>query len=173
MTLMELQRRMAAAVMSPLTGSGDIASRTTAGRPMRVEAAALIKPNDRLTSYQRLEIYNRQYWYRVLDSLHDDFPGLCAILGADAFRRLCKAYLTDCPSQSFTLRNLGSSLESWVRDHPEFCTNNIPLALDMIQLEWAHIEAFDNTGVKPIGPDGLRELGPGLRLALQPYINAS
>ena len=27
-----------------------------------------------------LEIYNRQYWFRVLDCLYDDYPGLRAIL---------------------------------------------------------------------------------------------
>ncbi len=27
-----------------------------------------IKPNDRLTSFERLEIYNRHYWFRVLSA---------------------------------------------------------------------------------------------------------
>jgi hypothetical protein len=38
-------------------------------------AAEFIKPNDRLSSFERLEIYNRQYWFRVLDCLYDDYPG--------------------------------------------------------------------------------------------------
>ena len=38
-------------------------------------AAAFIKPNDRLSSFERLEIYNCQYWFRVLDCLYDDYPG--------------------------------------------------------------------------------------------------
>lgn len=171
LTLMELQKRVATAVMSPLTQADEIASRTVDGQPMRALATELIKPNDRLTSLERLGIYNRQYWFRVLDSLYEDFPGLCAILGPDAFHRLCRAYLTDCPSQSFTLRNLGARLDSWLRDHPEFGGKNLTLARDMIHLEWAHIEAFDNSALSPIGPDDLRELGPHLRLTLQPYIS--
>src|SRR5262249_48813824 len=118
-----------------------------------------------------LEIYNRQYWYRILDSLYEDFPGLCAILGTRAFQRLSKAYLTDCPSESFTLRNLGAQLERWLGDHPEFAGADLDAALDMVRLEWADIEAFDKGGEDVIGPEDLLELGPDLRLGLQPYLS--
>jgi hypothetical protein len=156
--LLDLQRRVAGAVMSPFHAS--------------VSAAAkeLVKPNDRLTSTERLNIYHRQYWYRILDSFNEDFPGLRAILGERAFQRLANAYLADCPSQSFTLRNLGSGLESWFTGHAEFAGKNVALALDMIRLEWAHIEAFDNAERKAIGPEDLLELGPDLVFALQPHI---
>ena len=79
MKLLELQRRMAADLMQPLTKSDHVAPKTAAG---------YIKPNDRLTSRERLEIYSRSYWYRILDSLWEDFPGLRAILGQRAFDRL-------------------------------------------------------------------------------------
>ncbi len=77
---------------------------------------------------------------------------------------------TDCPSQSFTLRNLGSRLEAWLTEHPEFAGKHFALALDMIRLEWAHIEAFDGAERKALGPEDLLELGPDLALALQPHI---
>jgi hypothetical protein len=158
-SLLEFQRRVAGAVMSPLTAS------------IGAEAKQLVKPNDRLTASERLNIYHRQYWYRILDSFNEDFPGLCSILGDRAFNRLSRAYLTDCPSRSFTLRNLGSSLETWLTEHPEFAGRQLALALDMIRLEWAHIQAFDNAERKALGPEDLLELGPELRLALQPYIS--
>ncbi|MGP0076489.1 MAG: putative DNA-binding domain-containing protein [Bryobacteraceae bacterium] len=156
--LMDFQRRIAGAVMSPLNAS------------ISTEAKDLVKPNDRLTSPERLAIYHRQYWYRILDSFSEDFPGLCAVLGERAFQRLSHAYLADCPSQSFTLRNLGSRLEAWLAGHPEFAGKNLALALDMVRLEWAHIEAFDNAERKPLGPEDLLELGPELSIALQPHI---
>lgn len=156
--LLDFQRRVAGAVMSPLNAS------------ISAVAGQLVKPNDRLTSTERLNIYHRQYWYRILDSFNEDFPGLCAILGERAFQRLSRAYLTDCPSQSFTLRNLGSRLEAWLTEHPEFAGRHLAPALDMIRLEWAHIEAFDHAERKALGPEDLLELGPELRLALQPYV---
>ena len=75
------------------------------------KAADYIAPNDRLTSHERLEIYSRSYWYRILDSLYDDFPGLRAIIGDEAFHKLSRAYLAAHPSRSFTMRNLGHALE--------------------------------------------------------------
>ncbi len=157
-SLLELQRRVAAAVMSPINA------------PVSAEANALVKPNDRLTATERLNIYHRQYWYRILDSFNEDFPGLCAIVGERAFQRLARAYLADCPSQSFTLRNLGSRLDNWLAGHPEFAGSNLALALDMIRLEWAHIEVFDNAERKALGPEDLLDLGPDLAIALQPHI---
>jgi hypothetical protein len=158
MNLLELQRRVAGAVMSPLKAS------------VCAAANELVKPNDRLTSTERLNIYHRQYWYRILDSFSEDFPGLRAVLGERAYERLAKAYLTDCPSQTFTLRNLGSRLDSWLTERPEFAGKKVGLALDMIRLEWAYIETFDSPERKVLGPEDLLELGPEMAIALQPYI---
>jgi len=161
MTLLQLQRRMAHAIMQPLTSSDRIALEADAG---------FIKPNDRLASVERLEIYSRSYWFRVMDSLYDDFPGLRAVLGRRAFHRLSRAYLADCPSRSFTLRNLGSRLEEWLQRNPQYSGNRHRLSLDMVRLEWAHIEAFDNAAEKVLGHEDLLELGPGFRAGLQPCV---
>src|SRR5260370_27923397 len=139
MTLLEVQRRMARAIMQPLTGADRIAPRTD---------ARYVKPNDRLSPRERLQIYSRSYWFRVLDSLYDDFPGLRAVLGQGAFHRLSRAYLADRPSRSFTLRNLGSRLAQWLQSNPRYAGSRRALALDMVRLEWAHIEAFDNAAEK-------------------------
>jgi hypothetical protein len=136
---------------------------------MRIEANDLIKSNG-LTSLERLEIYSRSYWFRILDSLYEDFPGLRALLGGPAFHRLSRAYLADCPSQSFTLRNLGSRLEGWLRRNPRYAGDRHAIALDMVRLEWAHIEAFDSAAEKVLGPEDLLVLDRQFRVALQPYV---
>jgi hypothetical protein len=141
------------------------------GRSMRAVANKIIKPNDRLTSFERLEIYNRQYWFRVLSGFAEDFPGLRAILGTRAFDKVAEAYLKDCPSTSFTMRNIGSKLEPWLRKHPKFASPRQHLALDMVRLEWAEINAFDGKRETPLTPADLAEANPAkLRLGLQPYI---
>jgi len=111
-------------------------------------ATRYIKPNDRLTSFERLEIYNRQYWFRVLGCMAEDFPGLRAILGQWRFDDMCRAYLAERPSRSFTLRNLGARLETWLRRNPKWTRGKQTLALDMVRLEWADIEAFDGNGTQ-------------------------
>ena len=161
MRLLQLQRQMTQSLVRPLAGFDRIAPTTN---------AAFIKANDRLTSQERLEIYCRSYWFRLLDSLYDDFPGLRAVLGQKAFHELSRAYLAACPSQSFTLRNLGSRLEAWLQRNVEYAGKSPVLALDMVRLEWAHIEAFDSAAEKGLGPEDLLELGANFRATLQPYV---
>jgi hypothetical protein len=170
MTLLELQRRMAEAVMLPLTRTDTMQQKTRDGRSMKAEAADFIKPNDRLTSFERLEIYNRQYWFRVISAFEEDFPGLAAVVGQTDFDKLTRAYLADCPSQSFTLRNLGSQLEVWLREHPEYTGERLELALDVVRLEWAYIEAFDNAAERALTLADLGQLGGGSQLSLQPHL---
>jgi len=171
MRLAALQRTMARAVMQPLTADERMQRTAPDGKSMRAYASRFIKPNDRLTAFERLEIYNRQYWFRVLSSMIEDFPGLRAVLGGRRFEAMSKAYLVDCPSRSFTLRNLGASLEAWLRKHPKWAGAKHALAVDIARLEWADIEAFDGKAEPALRPEDLRaDAGANLRLKLQPYL---
>jgi hypothetical protein len=171
MRLAALQRTMARAVMQPLTSDERMQNRAPDGKSMRAYASRFIKPNDRLTSFERLEIYNRQYWFRLLSSMIEDFPGLRAVLGDKRFEAMSKAYLVDCPSQSFTLRNLGSRLEGWLRKHPKWAGRKQALAVDIVRLEWADIDVFDGQAEPALRPEHLQaEAGPKLKLKLQPYL---
>lgn len=168
--LLELQRRVAAAILHPLTRSETMPRRRRNGVSNQREAQELIKPNDRLTSFERLEIYNRQYWFRLYSSFEEDFPGLKAIIGNAKFETLMREYLTDCPSTSFTLRNLGSRLVEWLADRPEYVDPRRELAMDMARLEWAHIEAFDASEEEVLDPDDLAAIDDDSRLRLQPHL---
>ncbi len=59
MNLLEIQHRMLDAVMRPLTNDEQMQPHTRDGRSMHDLAAEFIKPNDRLSSFERLEIFNR------------------------------------------------------------------------------------------------------------------
>jgi hypothetical protein len=171
MRLAALQRTMARAVMQPLTSSEHMQQTAPDGKSMRAYASRFIKPNDRLTSFERLEIYNRQYWFRLLSSMIEDFPGLRAVLGDRRFEAMSKAYLVDCPSRSFTLRNLGARLEGWLRKHPKWAGAKQALAVDIARLEWADIDVFDGKAEPALRPEDLRaDAGAKLKLNLQPYL---
>jgi hypothetical protein len=171
MRLAALQKAVARAVMQPLTRKERMQRVGPGAEKMRAYAARYIKPNDRLSSFERLEIYNRQYWFRILGGMAEDFPGLHAVLGGQRFESMCKAYLTECPSRSFTLRNLGAHLERWLRQNPSWIHDRRVLALDMVRLEWADIEAFDGQAKPPLRSEDLREMEvPNLQLSIQPYV---
>ena len=170
MSLAQLQREMAAAVMMPLTPDEDMRAVAPDGRPMTAVAASYIAPNSRLTPFERLEIYNRQYWFRVLDALAEDFPALRAVVGSRAFEGLSIEYLTAHPSRSFSLRNLGSKLPEWLGGHPQWSGRRQLLALDVAAIEWAFVEAFDNAERTPLTLDRIATLDGGSLLALQPHL---
>lgn len=170
MNLEALQREMAAAVMQPLTASDEMRTRSADGRSMQAVAQSFIAPNSRLTAFERLEIYNRQYWFRVLGALAEDFPALEAVVGAGAFQRLSVAYLTAHPSRSFTLRNLGHSLPEWLAANPAYTGRRHRLAVDVARIEWAFVEAFDSSDRAPLTLEQIATLDANSRLALQPHL---
>ena len=170
MSLIALQRAMAAAVMQPLTADDNMRETAADGRAMAEVAASFIAPNSRLNPFERLEIYNRQYWYRILGALLEDFPGLRAVVGARAFEALSIAYLTAHPSRSFTLRNLGSKLPDWLLANPRYAGRRQHLAVDIARMEWAFVEVFDGAENTPLTLDQIATLDAGSRLSLQPHL---
>ncbi len=170
MSLAQLQRAMAAAIVQPLAAGYAMRATAPDGRPMKDVAASLIAPNSRLTAFERLEIYNRQYWFRVLDALAEDFPALRAIAGGRRFEALAVAYLTAHPSRSFTLRNLGARLPEWLAAHPEAAGPRCRLAVDVARIEWAFVEAFDAAQRAPLDAEEIAALDGDSRLALQPHV---
>ena len=161
-------------ISRPLTAGSRMQRRWTDGRPTSAVAAQIAKPNDRLTSFERLEIYNRMYWFRVLDSLYDDCPGLRAVLGDKKFIALAEAYLVKYPSSSFTLRNLPSRLARFIRAAPRYTRPHTALCHDLARFEWARVEVFDTAAQPVFTPDDLLDIPRArqgkLRLALQPYL---
>ncbi len=85
MTLLDFQRRMAEDVSRPLTTDFAMQSFTSDGSSVSEIATGYVKPNDRLSSFERLEIYNRQYWFRLIAAVSEDYPALNAILGPTRF----------------------------------------------------------------------------------------
>jgi len=170
--LRELQRTALGAIRFPLTRSGRMQSRWTDGRQMKDLVGQFIKPNERLTSIERLEIYNKQYWYRLLDVMWDDYPGLRAILGLAKFEKLRIVYLDRYPSKSYTLRNLGNRLVEFIDEKPELVAPQVEICRDMARFEWAQVLAFDSEARAPFTVDDLLGKDPAkLRVSLQPYLS--
>lgn len=169
-SLLDMQRRMAAAVMEPLTRDETMRKRRRDNVEMSNEASQFIKPSATLSSFERLEIYNRQYWFRLYDSFEDDFAGLKAVLGRTRFDRLMRAYIADRPSTSYTLRDLGSGLVDWLAQNESFTGSDSVLVKDVVRLEWAHIEAYDG-GEYPV-PDAefMASISAETRIGLQPHV---
>ena len=81
-----------------------------------------------------------------------------------------RAYLEAHPSTSFSLRNLGSGLVSWLQENSAWTEPHSEMALEMARLEWADIEAFDNACGRPLTVEARAEIGEESRLTLQPHL---
>jgi hypothetical protein len=170
MSLLSLQRRMAEDVRRPLTPNFGMQMIAENGQSTANRVSGYIKPNATLTSFERLEIYNRQYWFRVLGAVSEDFPAVNAVVGARRFQALVVAYLQDNPSTSFTLRNLGKNLPAWLDRHPEFTGRRHDLAVDAARLEWACVEAFDGASLPLLTESAALLASSGTVFALQPHL---
>jgi hypothetical protein len=170
MNLLELQRRMVEDVRRPLTEGYEMQRADAAGCSVEQIASSYIKPNARLTSFERLEIYNRQYWFRVIDAVSEDYPALGAVLGAEKLDALVLAYLKETPSTSWTLRDLSGKLPEFLNAHPVPAGRKRRLAVDVARLEWAYIEAFDGRQIAPLTADDIQTIGPDSKVSLQPHV---
>ncbi len=169
--LLDLQRRFMAALGEPILDDSrarsELPPRTGTASPAFVETAeTLFVSSPTLHAAERLELYHRQYWYRLLDSIAEDFPGLRTLLGDEAFWRLMEAYLEFVPSRSFTLRHLGESLPDFIATHAATLSHPVH-AEELARLEAALCASFEAAEHPPISATALGHAQIGLQPHLQ------
>jgi hypothetical protein len=171
--LRTLQRLMTHAIVRPLAAGDRTPKQWIDGRRSTAEVVAeFIKPNETLTAVERIEIYHRVYWFRLIGAATDDCPGLQALLGPRKFERLIRAYLAKYPSRSFTLRDLCSRLPEFVRRSPRLTRPHSAAARAVARFEWAQTESFDGPACPPLTPAEIQRISaPKLRVRLQPYLS--
>lgn len=157
--------------MRPLRRDEGMQTAWKDGSPTADVAARIIKPNDRLSSFERLQIYNQQYWWRLLGSFGEDFSALRAVVGTRKFDRIAVAYLETYGSQTWTMRDLGKHLETFLRAHPGLTAPHTSLALDVTRVDWARVVAFDEPGEPLLNPKKNATVSADrLHIGLQPYL---
>lgn len=107
------------------------------------QAVAKVKDGKRITAVERLEIYRRQYWFRITESLREDFEGVSIILGEANYHQLVDEYLKKIPSRCWTLKGLGKYFSGYIARHRDQSVPTHLAARNMAELEWAMIESFD------------------------------
>ncbi len=117
----------------------------------------LVRPDARLGSVERLDIYANMYFYRLRDCLAEDFPKVAARIGAARFHNLVTDYLLAHPSTHFSLRELGSALPGFLGTHP--LEREFPVLADLARIEWARVEVFDDADAAPLSREELLEAG--------------
>lgn len=167
----ELQREFFAAIQMPLRGTSRESTELTPNDEGHAEeflakARELMKPGQNLSSEERLELYHRQYWFRVLDSVAEDFPVLRKMAGEQVFWDLMEAYMMACPSGSFTLRHLGRKMPEFVAGWDALDETERRWFSALARIEYAYMEIFEAADWEPVAPE---ELATAV-LGLQPHV---
>lgn len=154
---------------------------TPSGKPVEEEAGQFIKPSPTLRPVQRLQIYNQQYWWRLLSILHEIFPLVVRLFGYYEFnRRLGTPYLLRYPPNSWSLNGLGDRLLQFLEE--TYHDEDRALVLHAVELDNAFSDSFLKVNTAPIllenlpvpnDPSSLFEhtlyLQPHLYLLKMPY----
>jgi hypothetical protein len=120
-----------------------------------------------LTAAERVAIYGRAYHARLTECLESEFCILRQALGEDLFRMFARAYLSNYPSQSYTLANLGKGFPGYLQDTrpaegAEGKAETWPdFIIDLARFERAFSEVYDGPGAEGspmLSAEGLRRL---------------
>lgn len=88
---------------------------------------------------ERLAVYHRAYFSRLVECLRDDYPALEHAIGGEAFDELCREFIESHPPASPSLNFYGAPFA-------DFCAaSRAPGAAflgDLARLEWAVVEAI-------------------------------
>ena len=134
------------------------------------ELERVVTRSGALTAAERVAIYSRAYHARLTECLEAEFGVLRQAIGEDAFRMFARAYLSGCPSQSYTLADLGKGFPFYLHDtRPAESAEGTEDAwsgfiIDLARFERAFSEVYDGPGVEAgpmLSAEGLRTLLTG------------
>lgn len=119
-----------------------------------------------------MQIYAHAYRVRLLQVLQEDYPGVQAMLGEEAFSQMAESYLAAHPSQHFSLRYFGEALASFLTQHSPY--QRYPLLAELAEWERLMRTVFDSGEQPSLTAVQLQQLTaeawPELRLTLQPHV---
>lgn len=148
MPLLDTQRRFFDALLEPLSGENRALAELPPGAAapsdaFHATADALLRSTDAVHARERLGLYHRQYWFRLIDSLSEDFPRVRELLGSEAYLAVIERYLHARPPASWTLRHLGAGFADFLRNDPEIAPALRPWAAALATYEYAHMQVFE------------------------------
>jgi hypothetical protein len=153
--LYQLQRWMQTVLMHP----GGVEHGMTSAEAREIidvepaQAESVITRSQSLDALERLAIYNRAYFARLLECLRESYPVLAQTLGEDAFDSFAIDYLQRFPSRSYTLNHLGKYFPRYLAEsRPSDEDTPAPgwpdFVIDLARLEWTYGEVFDGPGIE-------------------------
>ncbi len=105
------------------------------------EVRARITAHGLLPAPERLEIYRRGYWSRLVECLGDDYPAVAHALGSAVFHDLCHDFILAHPPASSSLNFYGAPFAAFCANRAE-ADPGLAFVAELARLEWALVEAI-------------------------------
>lgn len=139
----------ASIITRPIDADSRMNPISPSGHPMEVEAALHLAPSPTMRPAQRIQIYNQQYWWRLLNALHETFPSVTRLLGYYEFNRTVGIpYLVKFPPNHWALASVGDHLAQWVQE--EYLGDNQNLIHQLASIDWAFNDSFTLKQLPPL-----------------------
>jgi hypothetical protein len=133
-----------------------------------------VRGNARENAETMFGVYRNAYWARLVEALGNDFPGLKALMGDEAFGRMARAYIARYPSQHPSIRWAGRRLAEFLAQEAPY--RDDPWFTDMARFDWALAFAFDAADAPAAGLADLAGVPPefwgSVRLQFHPTMDA-
>lgn len=173
-SLKTTQEWFASVITYPLGDNDTISSYSPHGFLIAEEATRYIVPSSTLKPHQRLQIYNQQYWWRLLNTLHINFPLVTRLFGRNGFNeQIGIPYLMKYPPNHWSLSAVGERLPGWISEC--YLEPDQNLVHHAATLDWAFTASFIAPQLKTLDLARLIQQKPESLLNtpfyLQPHIH--
>lgn len=173
-SLKRIQKWFGSIIERPIDGDSRINPLSPRGVPIEIEACDYIRPSPTLRPAQRIELYNQQYWWRLLSVMHENFPFLTRLFGYyDMNQSITIPYLVKYPSSHWSLNRLGENIEKWINE--DYKAGDKELVSIAASIDWGYCNSFSAAELAPVSMDNLPVPGNlesllTAKLFLQPHI---
>lgn len=124
------------------------------------KANEFILPSPTLQPFSRIEIYAQQYWWRLYNTLHEQFPVTTRLFGYSGFNEaIAKPFLLKYPPLDWNINYLGRRLPLWVQEN--YTGSDLELISATVKMDWAYMESFLGASAPlPSVPEEILYLSP-------------
>lgn len=148
-SLEDLQAWFGAVITQAIDEDSRISPIAPSGESIELEAKKFIRPSKTLSPASRIQIYNQQYWWRLLNIMHENFPLATSLFGYFDFNQtIATPYLLKYPPAHWSLNTLGDTLPAWVLENYHEDDKN--LVLDSVNVDLAYNLCFTAGELKKI-----------------------
>lgn len=139
------------------------------GNSIIKEAPVYIAPSPTLKPWRRIEIYNQQYWWRLLTTMQDIFPLVVRLFGYSNFNlKLAMPFLEKYRPHHWSLSYIGEKFPHWIEK--EYHQDDKDLVLNAARIDLAYNHSFLTYILPSLKEENLSSLSSN-KLYLQPHIH--